>query len=186
MSSAGSSSRFEHLPPVGLPLLSGAVGPTRLLLAAAIALACVRPARADDATRVTRSAHAVYVEGLGRGGLWGLGYSYALHPRWSIGAVGSFTLVDDQQVWSISPYVTRYLAGEHRHRWFVDVGPQVVHTKTPSPVPEWMGTSSTGVGAHVASGYELRAHVLVRAFVMTVVGKHGPAPWFGADVGWSF
>ena len=95
-------------------------------------------------------------------------------------------MLDGQRIWSLSPYVTTYLAGGSRHRWFLDVGPQILRTTTPSPVPEWMGTSDTGIGAHAASGYELRAHIVLRLFVMGVAGKNGVAPWLGTDVGWSF
>jgi hypothetical protein len=168
---------------------------TRCVLAALISVAAPRAALADDTSPTVVSTsrpssstarHAIYLEALGRGGLWGLGYSYAFHRRWSVGAVGSLTMLDSQRIWSFSPYITAYLVGVNHHRWFVDAGPQVVRTTTPSPVPEWMGTSSTGVGAQVATGYELRAKVLVRVFAMGVVGKSGVAPWLGADVGWTF
>jgi hypothetical protein len=132
-----------------------------------------------------RTRHAVYIELLGKGGLWGLGYSLELHRRIALGVVGSFSVVDGQRIASLSPFMTAYLVGTDRHRWFVDLGPQLVHVSTPSPVPEWMGTSDTGVGAQLATGYELRAHVLVRAFAMAVVGKKGAAPWIGVDVGWT-
>ena len=99
--------------------------------------------------------------------------------------VGSFTLLDGQRLASLSPFVTYYPAGNQRHRWFVDVGPQLVYVATPSPVPEWSGASETGLGGVAASGYELRARVVVRLFAMVVGGKNGFAPWLGADLGWT-
>lgn len=129
--------------------------------------------------------HAVFVEAFGRGGIWGLGYGLQLGRRFGVGAVVSASPHDGQRLLSFAPYVTAYPVGGARHRWFVDAGPQVVHLSTPSPVPEWDGTSSTGLGGHLATGYELRARVLVRAFVMVVVGDDGAAPWFGADIGWT-
>jgi hypothetical protein len=149
-----------------------------LVLGSMLLLGGIRPAAADR-------AHAVFVEGFGRGGNWGLGYSNQVRPRFALGAVASASMLDGQQLVSLSPFVTAYPLGGERHRWFVDVGPQLAHLRTPSPVPEWDGTSSTGIGAHAATGYELRAHVLVRVFAMLAVGDDGAAPWFGADIGWT-
>jgi hypothetical protein len=76
--------------------------------------------------------------------------------------------------------------GVRRHRLFVDVGPQVIRVSTPSPVPEWMGTSSTGIGAQASVGYERRGPLLVRVFAMVAAGENGVAPWLGVDVGAAF
>lgn len=129
--------------------------------------------------------HAIFVEGLGRGGVWGLGYGLQLNRRYGVGAVASYTPLDGQRLMSFSPYLTAYPLGGRQHRWFVDAGPQLVHLATPSPVPEWAGTSDTGLGGQLATGYEFRARVLLRAFAMVAVGSEGIAPWFGADVGWT-
>lgn len=129
--------------------------------------------------------HAVFVEAFGRGGVWGLGYGLQLGRRFGVGAVVSASPHDGQRLLSFAPYVTAYPLGGWRHRMFVDAGPQLVHLSTPSPVPEWDGTSSTGVGGHLAAGYELRTRVLVRAFAMVVIGDDGAAPWFGFDLGWT-
>jgi hypothetical protein len=130
--------------------------------------------------------NALYVELLGKGGTWGLGYSHQFHRRFAVGAVGSYSVLDGQRMLTLSPSVTAYPLGVHHHRWFVDVGPQLVHLSTPSPVPEWMGTSETGIGAQLSTGYEYRGPVFARLFVMGVVGKSGVAPWLGVDLGWAF
>src|SRR5262245_59028786 len=109
--------------------------------------------------------HAVYVELLGKGGLWGVGYDVQL-GRLGVGAAASAYVVDGQRVLSLSPYLAAYPLGGARHRWFVHLGPQLVHQSTPSPYPEWPGSSSTGLGVEVSSGYELRHRVLLRLFVM--------------------
>jgi hypothetical protein len=128
----------------------------------------------------------VYLELLGKGGLWGLGYGYQLVPRVALGVVASVWTLDGQRVYTASPFVTLYPLGTQRHRLFVDLGPQFVRVSTPSPVPEWMGTSSTGLGGQVSTGYEHHGLVLVRAFVMGVAGNSGVAPWIGADMGATF
>lgn len=140
------------------------------------------PARADATAR----PNAVYAELFGKGGAWGLGYERHLTNRIAVGAVVSYAPLDGQRKLVASPYVEAALVGTGHHRWFADVGPQVIYLQTPSPVPEWTGTSSTGIGAQVATGYEYRDHVLVRAYGEAVVGKGGLAPWLGLSIGWTW
>lgn len=127
--------------------------------------------------------HAVYFEAFGKGGLWGLGYDVRLGRRFSIGVVASATPVDGQRLLTLTPYVALYPIGRGHHRAFIDGGPHIVHLSTPSPVPEWNGTSSTGVGAEVSCGYEYRARMFVRVFGMTTIGRGGVVPWGGVSVG---
>lgn len=129
--------------------------------------------------------HAAYLEILGKGGLWGVGYDYQARDWLGFGAVASFYVLDGQRVSSLSPYVALHPLGRGRHRWFVHAGPQLVRVSTPSPVPEWAGTSTTGVGAELCTGYEYRGRVLWRVFVMGAVGSGGATPWLGASIGWT-
>lgn len=130
-------------------------------LAAAVLCACAclggRDAAADPAVTAAAGrprAHALYLELLGKGGLWGVGWDVRLGARLGVGAAASFYVLDGQRVLSLSPYLAAVPFGGRRHRWFVHAGPQLVRVSTPSPVPEWPGTSTTGVGAEVSSGYE--------------------------------
>ena len=141
-------------------------------------------ARADASSRPARR-HVVYLEAFGKGGLWGLGYAFQLSPHVAVGAVGSYSVIDGQHLMSFTPYLQVWPVGTHRHRWFVDAGPQLAHLVTPSPVPEWSGASSTGVGAELSTGYEYHGRIIVRGFVMVVAGSGGAMPWVGADLGWS-
>lgn len=156
---------------------------SRRVAVAAVCVAATSVAHADPERTVP---HAIYVEALGKGGLWGLGYGHELSPRWALGAVASAWTLDGQRVYSASPFVTLYPLGTARHRVFVDAGPQVVRVSTPSPVPEWMGTSSTGVGGQLSLGYERRGPLLVRVFAMSAIGHNGVAPWVGVDMGAAF
>ena len=166
-----------------LPLiLVAALGNTSVALAdPADGLA---PVVSASAPRVPQ-AHSIYVELLGKGGLWGLGYDYQFHRRVGVGATASFFIVGGERVLTFSPYLVGYLLGTHRHRWFVQGGPQLSYVYTPSPVPEWPGASATGIGVELCSGYEYRRHVLVRVFAMSTLGKGGFAPWMGVSLGWT-
>jgi len=140
---------------------------------------------APDATSPPSRRHAIFVEALGHGGLWGLGYDYQLTRRLSIGGVASFYVLNGERVTSVSPYVGAYPLGTGHNRLFVQLGPQLVRLSTPSPVPEWNGASSTGVGAELTCGWEYRDHVLVRLFGMATASRRGVQPWLGASFGWS-
>src|SRR5687767_5867760 len=107
-----------------------------------------------------RRRHAVYVEVLGKGGLWGAGWDAAITSRLGAGVAASFYVVDRTQVASLSPYLAAYLLGTGRHRWFVHAGPQLVKVTVSSPVPEWQGTSASGIGAELSTGYEYRDRIL--------------------------
>ena len=136
-----------------------------------------------------RPSHLVYASLLGKGGLWALGYEYRFAGvPLAVGGAASASQLDGQRVLSFSPYVSYTVLERGRHAWFVDGGPQLVHVATPSPVPEWSGTSSTGVGAQVSSGWAHRTDRgwLVRTYALVVAGKGGVAPWLGVDLGWSF
>ena len=158
----------------------------RGLVAILVTLACVGSrASADDgvvAQSPAQHRHTVYLELFGKGGLWGVGYDFHVHPKIAVGATGSFLAHDDERQLSLSPYVTLYPVGI-RHRLFVQAGPQLVHVTQMSPVPEWPGRQDTGVGAEVGSGYELRGRVVFRAFAMATIGKQGASPWVGLSLG---
>jgi len=157
---------------------------------ALLVMVTMQRAYAEPATTTVASGspgrHAIYVELLGKGGTWGLGYSHQVHRRFAVGAVGSYTVLSDQRMLSFSPSLTAYPLGVRSHRLFVDVGPQLVRLTTPSPVPEWMGKTENGIGAQLSAGFEYRGAIFARLFVMGVAGKSGVAPWLGMDLGWAF
>lgn len=147
---------------------------------AIVAVLCLsRSADADPG-----SNGVVYTELLGKGGLWGLGYDHPLVHRLDLGAVASYVVLDGQHVWTFAPYARFAVAGSDRNRFYLDFGPQLVRVSTPSPVPEWMGTSSSGIGTQLSAGYEHRGRAVLRVFAMASVGRGGAAPWLGVDVGW--
>jgi hypothetical protein len=164
-----------------------------LLFSALLALASAARAHADDGPR---RAHTIYGEVLGKGGLWGVGYDYrpGLAPidRFGVGVAASYNLLDGQRVLTLSPYLSFVVLERGRHAWFVQAGPHIVRVDTPSPVPEWDGTSSSGVGAQLTSGWEMHGDAgsghtwIVRAFAVGTLGRGRFAPWAGADFGWSF
>jgi len=128
--------------------------------------------------------HAVYVDALGKGGLWGLGYDVRLRDRFVVGAVGSFYLLGGDRFTTLSPYVGAYPVRGARHSWFVHLGPQFVLRDTPSPVPEWDGMRSHAMTGEMSSGYEYRHHVLFRVYALAAIGARF-APGLGISLGWA-
>jgi hypothetical protein len=146
-------------------------------VAAATACALAQPVFAEP-------RHAVYVDLLGKGGLYGVGYDLQLTHRFAVGAVASYYVLGGDHFSTASPYLAAYPWRHDRHSWFVQGGPQLVRRATPSPGPEWTGMSTTSFTAEVSTGYEYRHGVLVRAYVMASLGARF-APWLGVSVGWS-
>lgn len=150
-----------------------------------MSIALLLVALAGRVSAEARHRQAAYLELFGKGGLGGVGYDVELLDRLGVGAVASFYVLDDQRVLSLSPYAGTYLLGGLRHRWFVHGGPQLVRVSIRSTVPEWSGTTSTGLGAELSSGWEYRHRVLLRVFAMVTAGKGGVAPWMGVSIGWT-
>ncbi len=140
-------------------------------------------APADDA-KPPKSEHLVFLEFLGKGGLWGAGYEYR-HGRWSIGGVGSYYQLSGDRFTNVSPYVGFDPVLGNRWKWFVHAGPQYVHRTTPSPGPEWNGMTSSGFAAEVSTGVDLRLGKLhLRTYALAAYGSHF-APGIGFAAGWN-
>jgi len=152
---------------------------------AVIAVVQVSASSAPHADPVRDHPTSVYVEAFGAGGLWGVGVDHRIQPRWALGAVASGGSSEDQSYISVTPYAALDIlrSNSGHHAWLIDGGAQLAHTWNESPVPEWNGTSATGIGGMLSSGYEYRNRILLRVFAQTVFGKGGIVPWLGADIG---
>ena len=131
-------------------------------------------------------ANSIYLEAFGKGGLWGLGYDHRLDQRYSLGVVGSAENLSGQKYVSMSPYVGIAIARHGRSSWFADFGAQAVYAWAASPVPEWEGDSSAGIGGTLSTGYEFRGQLMFRIYAHGVIGKGGAVPWAGTGLGWAF
>jgi hypothetical protein len=142
---------------------------------------------ADDGVRATAepaSKHLVYVELLGKGGLYGLGYEYAIAPWLGFGGAASYSEIRDEQVFTVSPYLHfNVVQGEH-HALFGEVGAILAHSRVPSPVMNWDGVSDTGSGGFLSAGWQYqRRHLVLRTSASIVAGEGGVAPMIGFAIG---
>ncbi|HEY0991433.1 MAG TPA: hypothetical protein VGD80_30475 [Kofleriaceae bacterium] len=160
-----------------------------LALAALVATVSAEPAPREpsdtgDAPARHPRRHAIYVELLGRAGLWGIGYDFQPRRWLAIGAAASYYALDGDRFSTIAPYAALYPVSHGGHAAFVQLGPSLVRRTTPSPVPEWDGMSTTRLGAELCAGYEYRRSVLFRAYAMASQGDH-LVPWLGVSLGWT-
>ena len=129
------------------------------------------------------SRHMVYVELLGKGGLYGIGYEYTIADWLGFGGAGSYSLLRDQHVLTLSPYLHFTIVGS-RHALFSEVGAIFAHTRVASPVMSWDGISDSGGGGYASLGWEYkRRHVVLRTSGAIVAGEGGIAPMLGFSIG---
>jgi hypothetical protein len=125
-----------------------------------------------------------YVEVLGKAGPYGVGYERSISPRISFGGVASYALMRDQHIATASPYLHARLRGRGKHTLFGELGAVIVHSRIPSPVPEWDGVVDTGAGGVAALGWQRAGRRFVlRAHGAILVGEGGVAPWGGFAIG---
>lgn len=125
-----------------------------------------------------------YVEALGKGGLYGIGYERVITPRLSIGAAGSYAVLDEQQVLTFAPYVHGTLLQGRRHAMFTEVGAIIAESHLPSPVDGWDGMTTTGGGGFLSLGWEYtRSHFFLRTSASVVAGDGGIGPMLGFALG---
>ena len=156
------------------------------VLLAILLLATTTSVSAEPDLHAARGAadHAIYVDVLGKAGLWGVGYDWQVRHRFAIGAAASYYSFDGDHVTTLAPYLAAYPIERGHHRGFLQLGPSVVRRTTPSPVPEWSGMTTTQLAAELCAGYEYRNGVLARVYAMMSNGDH-LAPWLGASFGWT-
>lgn len=153
-----------------------------------VALASASTAAADGVTATTApeppSRHLFYVELLGKGGAYGLGYELSITPRISVGTAISYAVIRDQQIATVAPYVHASVLRFGKHALFGELGATFVHSYIPSPVPDWDGMSESGAGGFASIGWERATrHLTLRASVSIVAGEGGLAPWAGIAIG---
>lgn len=149
-----------------------------------LGMLCAASATANERT-VKQEGHAVYLEALGRGGLWGLGYDYQVHPRFVVGNVFSYSALAGDHIATLAPYVGAHIVKRRQHRFIAQLGPQLTFVRTPPQVPEWSGRSAFGVAGALSTGYEYRRGVLFRITLMVTAGRGGVMPWLGISLGWA-
>jgi hypothetical protein len=147
-------------------------------------LAASVPGHAEDRGEADASRkHLVYVELLGKGGLYGVGYEHAIADWLGLGGAGSYSVLRDQQVLTLSPYLHVTITGA-RHALFSEVGAIFAHTHVPSPVMGWDGISDSGGGGYASLGWEYRRrHLVLRTSGAIVAGEGGVAPMLGFAIG---
>jgi hypothetical protein len=151
------------------------MGPRTVALAMLAVVGAAQPVRADE---------LLYVEALGKGGAYGVGFEHGIAKRLGLGVAGSYITLEGQQVYTVAPYLHMTVVGSPRHSLFSELGAVLAHSKIPSPVNDWDGMSDTAGGGFLSIGYEYaRQHVVFRVSTSVVAGEGGLGPMFGIAIG---
>lgn len=160
------------------------------LLLVAIGIAIPLGAAADDSVTETAPVggspqkHLVYVEALGKGGIYGVGFERAITPRLALGVVASYSRIRGQDFATGAPYLHATLLRRGRNALFGELGAVLTHSRIISPVMSWDGASDTGGGGVAGLGWERTTRrVIVRAQGSILAGEGGVAPWAGIAIG---
>lgn len=130
------------------------------------------------------SPHLVYVEALGKGGLYGVGYERRLLPWLAIGGAGSWSALRGQHVTTLSPYAHATVLGHGHHTMFGELGAIVARSSIGSSVMDWDGITTWGGGGFATLGYQHASrHVVLRASAGLAVGRGGAQPMVGFAIG---
>src|SRR5262245_61576140 len=70
--------------------------------------------------------HAIYIDLLGRAGLWGVGYDYRPRRWFAVGAAASYYAFDGDRFTTVAPYAALYPLVRGPHAAFVQLGPSFV------------------------------------------------------------
>jgi hypothetical protein len=145
-----------------------------LLLLAAL----TSTASADD-----ESPNLFYAQLLGTGGAYGVGYERTVAPRLAIGLVGSYAVIREQRIATVSPYLHATALRRGHNALFGELGAVATYSAL-LPTMDWHGTSTTGFGGVASIGWEhANRHVVVRIAVSLLAGAGQAAPWGGVAVG---
>lgn len=136
--------------------------------------------------RETARHHTVYVDLLGKHGLWGLNFERRVRGPWLIGIGGSSWTAGSRHTSTGVIYAGAVTPAWGSHSLFTHIGPLVVHEREPS-FAELPSLSRTRLGAQLSAGYQWSpGKFFLRGYTVLSVGKGGVAPWLGTSVGVSF
>ena len=144
------------------------------------------PPRIRVTTRISRP-NAVYVELLGRGLVYSVGYDHMVLPWLGFGSSFSYFQLSDVPTVFINPYVSFYPAGGIRNALLMQLGANFIYFGRGNdfflPVDPDDGLEVIG---NFGIGYEYRSGFLFRVMGMAFFSESGVIPWFGLAFGGSF
>ena len=135
--------------------------------------------------RSTARADVIYGELLGKAGEYGVGYEHpitdtTLARRRRLGRDPARPA--DRHGRAVRP--REICSKRGANGMFLELGAVLAHSRIPSPVMDWSGTSDTGGGGFLSLGYQRTEHWLVmRVAASAVVGEGGVAPAIGFAFG---
>ena len=148
------------------------------------------PALPRPRRRTTRSTrpNAVYVELLGKGLLYSVGYDRMIFKWFAVGASFSYFKLGDGAAVYVNPYTSFYPAGGIHNSLIMQLGANFMHFGENHDflLPVWNKEEGFDFTGNFAIGYEYRGAFLFRVLGMAYFGEEGIFPWFGLTFGGAF
>ena len=144
-----------------------------------------RPRR--QTTRVTRP-NAVYVELLGKGFFYSVGYDHTVLKWLALGGSFSYFKLDESPVAFINPYVSFYPAGGVHNSLLMQLGANFIYfgQNHDNYLPVWSPDQGLDLCGNFSIGYEYRGAFSFRVQGMAFFSEDGVIPWLGLTFGGAF
>lgn len=144
-----------------------------------------RPRR--QTTRVTRP-NAVYVELLGKGLFYSVGYDHAIFKWLALGGSFSYFKLGDAPTAFINPYALFYPAGGIHNSLMMQLGANFIYfgQNVDQFLPVWEEDGGFEFCGNFGIGYEYRGAFLFRVLGMAYFSEDGIIPWIGLTFGGAF
>lgn len=138
-------------------------------------------------TRVTRP-HAVYVELLGKGFYYSVGYDHMIFKWFGLGASFSYFKAAEVPAVFVNPYVLFYPAGGIRNSLVMQLGANIAYFGNDHDffMPVWSTEEGVALSGNFGIGYEYRGKFLFRVMGLGYFSEQGVYPWLGLTFGGSF
>lgn len=138
-------------------------------------------------TRVTRP-NAVYVELLGKGFFYSVGYDHMIFKWLGVGGSFSYFKLDEVPTMFINPYASFYPAGGIHNALIMQLGANFIYFGQDHNnfMPIWDGAEGFEFCGNFGIGYEYRGAFLFRVMGMAYFNEDGVIPWFGLTFGGAF
>ena len=145
------------------------------------------PPRQRQTTRITRP-NAVYVELLGRGFIYGVGYDHTLFKWLGLGGSFSYFKLGEVSTVFINPYANFYPVGGQRNSLLMQLGTSFAYFghRHDFFMPVWDQDEGFDFSASIGIGYEYRRAFLFRVMLYGLFSEEGIYPWLGFTFGGAF
>ncbi len=143
--------------------------------------------RSRKTTRITRP-NAVFVELLGKGFIYGVGYDHAIFKWLGVGGSFSYFKLGDVSTVFFNPYTNFYPVGGQRSSLLMQLGASFAYFghRHDYFLGVWDEDEGFDFSGTFGIGYEYRRAFLFRVMLYGLFSEEGVYPWLGLTFGGAF